>query len=381
MGGKISRCLVIAFIIVSLPAVAIFAASSNPNDMIEELKVFSKAMGAIQEAYVGDVTLRGLLYQALKGMLSSLDKFSEFIEPERFKILQIHMKGEYAGIGAILNPVDGKIFIRGVEPGKPAEKAGVRVGDLILKIDGVSIEGKDVPEVSGLLRGEADSPVTITIMRGLPPQVLDIKIIRERIEIQSIQDAKALGKAVAYFRLADWQEHTAEQVEDTLKNFKSQGIKAIIIDLRNNGGGLLEQAVELSKKFLSKGKTIVSVHSKIEVQRKEYKTEDKGKYEDLKMVVLVNENSASASEVFSGAMQDNKRAQIIGVQTYGKGSVQSVIPLDDNSGMKLTTARYATPSGRIIDKVGLAPDVLIANGEGGLDRQLLYAVEIFKDYL
>ncbi len=352
--------------------------------LIDELKLFSKAIGAIQEAYVGEVTPRGLLYQAVKGMLGSLDRFSEFIEPERFKLLQIHMRGEYAGIGAILQLVDGQVTIRAVEPGKPAAQAGLRGGDILLKIDGISLEKKAVAEVSALLRGEENTPVVLTVQRGVPPQIFDVKIIRQKIEIQAIQEPRMIGKSLAYFRLAAWQEHTASQADKVLEDLEKKGMKALIMDLRNNDGGLLTQAVALSERFLKKGEKIVSVQSKISEQRKDYVVPKKGKYTGLKLVILVNEKSASASEVFSGAMQDHRRATIVGVQTFGKGSVQSVIPLDDVSGMKLTTARYATPSGRIIDMIGLTPDHVIVNGaEGtpGADRQIMEAIAILKQYM
>jgi carboxyl-terminal processing protease len=294
------------------------------------------------------------------------------------------MRGEYAGIGAILQMVNGQVMIRALEPGKPAEKAGLLPGDIILKIDGLSLEKKEVPDVSALLRGEENTPVVLTILREHPRKVFDVKIERKKIEIQAVQDARMIGKSLAYFRLSAWQEHTASQVDKTLEDLKKQGMKAVIIDLRNNDGGLLTQAVAVAERFLPKGKKIVSVQSKIAEQRKEYFVSEKGKYINMDLAILVNEKSASASEVFSGAMQDHRRATIVGVKTFGKGSVQSVIPLDDVSAMKLTTARYATPSGRIIDMVGLTPDRVIANGpEGtpGADRQILEAIAFLKKYM
>lgn len=383
MGRKIRRYLSLVFIVLlALPLSRLLA--QEEGWLISELKLFSKALGAICEAYPGDVTPRNLLYQAVKGMLGSLDRFSEFIEPERYKLLQIQMKGEYAGIGAILQMVNEQVMIRALEPGKPAEKAGLLPGDIILKIDGVSLEKKSVGDVSSLLRGEESTPVVLTIQREAPRRIFDVKIQRQKIVIQAIQDARMIGKALAYFRLAEWQEHTAAQADEALEDLKKRGMKALVIDLRNNDGGLLTQAVALAERFLPKGKKIVSVQSKIAEQRKEYFVPENGKYDSIDIVVLVNEKSASASEVFSGAMQDHRRATIVGVKTFGKGSVQSVIPLDDVSGMKLTTARYATPSGRVIDMIGLTPDRVIANGPEGTpggDRQILEAIAILKKYM
>lgn len=383
MGRNVRRHLILVFfVLVALPLSILLA--QEDGWLVGELKLFSKAISVICEAYPGDVTPRNLLYQAVKGMLGSLDRFSEFIDPERYKLLQIHVKGEYAGIGAILQMVQGQIMIRALEPGKPAEKAGLLPGDIILKIDGVSLEKKSVGDVSSLLRGEESTPVVLTIQREAPRKIFDVKIQRQKIVIQAIQDARMIGKSLAYFRLAEWQEHTTGQADEALEKLGKSGMEALVIDLRNNDGGLLTQAVALAERFLTKGEKIVSVQSKIAEQRKEYFVPEDGKYSKIDLVILVNEKSASASEVFSGAMQDHHRATIVGVKTFGKGSVQSLIPLDDVSGMKLTTARYVTPSGRIIDMVGLTPDRVVVNGsEGtpGADRQILEAIAVLKKYM
>jgi carboxyl-terminal processing protease len=383
VGRIVRRFLISGFLLLlALPFTAAFA--EGEGWIIEELKLFSKGVGVISEAYVGDVTPRHLLYQAMKGMLGSLDRFSEFIEPERFKLLQIQIKGEYAGIGALLEMVHEQVVIKAVQPGMPAEKAGLLPGDILLKIDGVSIAKKAIGDVSALLRGDENTPVLVTLQRPPSMQVLDIKILRQKIVIQSVQDARMIGKALAYFRLSGWQDNTSSQVDQTLKDLKKKGMKALIIDLRNNDGGLLAQAVALAKRFLPKGKKIVSVKSKIPEQRKEYFVSENGNYVNIELVILVNGYSASASEVFSGAMQDHKRATLIGVKTFGKGSVQSVVPFDDVSAMKLTTARYATPSGRVIDMIGLTPDREVANspdGTPGVDRQILEAITVFKKYM
>ena len=383
MGRNIRRFLIPAFLLIlALPLTTAFA--EGEGWILEELKLFSKGIGVISEAYVGDVTPRNLLYQAMKGMLGSLDRFSEFIDPERFKLFQIQIKGEYAGIGAILHAVNGQVVIKAVEPSKPAEKAGLLAGDILLKVDGVSMEKKSPAEVAALLRGDADTPVVVTLSRPPSMQVMDVKILRQKIEIQSVQDIRMVGKSLAYFRLSGWQDHTSAQADQALKDLKKKGMKALIIDLRNNDGGLLAQAVALAERFLPKGKKIVSVKSKIAEQRKEYFVPENGNYVNIELVILVNGYSASASEVFSGAMQDHKRATLIGVKTFGKGSVQSVVPFDDASAMKLTTARYATPSGRVIDMIGLTPDRVIVNnpdGTPGVDRQILEAITFFKQYM
>jgi len=383
VGRNIRWLLITGLLLLGIfPLTALLA--QDEGGLIPELKLFSKALSAICEAYPGDVAARNLFYEAVKGMMSSLDDFSEFIDPERYKLLEIHMRGEYAGIGAILQIVQERVTVRAVEPGKPAEQAGLRAGDVILKVDGISVEKKSVAEVSALLRGTENTPVVLTVLREPAVEPFDLTVQRQKIQIPAIQDARMIGKHLAYFRLTAWQDHTIEQVDQTLKDFKENGMKALIIDLRNNDGGLLPQAVALAERFLTQGKKIVSVQSKIQEQKKEYFVAGDGEYAEIELVVLVNEKSASASEVFSAAMQDHRRAVIVGVKTFGKGSVQSVIPLDDVSGMKLTTARYLTPSGRMIDKIGLTPDRVVVNGpEGvpGMDHQTLEAIAVLKNYM
>lgn len=382
MGRRVRRFTLVLLWILAVLSLPLLHAQGDEG-LITELKLFSKAIGAIWEAYPGNLKPRELLYQAVKGMLGSLDKYSEFIDPQRYQLLQISMRGEYAGIGAILKMVGPQVAISDVEPGKPGEKAGLLANDIILKIDGISMEKKTIPDVAALLRGDANTPVVVTVLREPSHQILDIKIQRQKIEIQAIQNAHRIGKSLAYMRIAAWQENTTDQADKTLKDLKKKGMKALIIDLRNNDGGLMTQAVSLAERFLPKGKKIVSVQSKIEEQRKDYFSSYEKGSTQLPLVILVNQKTASASEVFSGALQDHRRATIVGVQTFGKGSVQSIIPLDGVSGMKLTTARYVTPTEKVIDGAGLTPDRVVENGPVGTpgeDRQLLEATSILKRY-
>lgn len=327
--------------------------------IIGELKLFSKAIGAILEAYPADLQARQMLYEAVKGMVASLDRYCEFIEPSRYELLKIHMHGEYAGIGIILESKDHFPAVREVQPGSPAQKAGLEAGDQILNINKVSMENKELMEVSGLLRGEAKESVALHLWRESAQRHLDVKIKREMIQVQSVEDVKMIAKAIGYLKIVTFHEHTAEQVRKEIHQLGKKGMRGLIIDLRNNDGGLMPQAVELAEMFLAEGRRIVSVESKIEEQRKEYVSSGKKMLPYYRLVILVNGQSASASEIFSAAMQENGRATIVGTQTYGKGSVQSVIPLDDKSAMKLTTARYLSPQGRKIDGVGIAPDVVL----------------------
>jgi len=250
-------------------------------------------------------------------------------------------------------------------------------------IDGRSVEKKTLPDISSLLRGDADVPVLLSILRPATAQTLDIKVIRKKIEIESVQDIRIVGKAVGYMRIAEFSDKTADQFERGLRSLHKNGMKALIIDLRDNDGGVMPAAVAIAELFLTKGTKIVSLSSKIEVQRKEFVSGRDQAEPFYPTVILVNERSASASEIFAAAMQDHKRAVLVGQKTFGKASVQSVIPLDTETAMKLTTARYVSPSGRIIDGQGIMPDEVIENGppgQPGSDLQIVRALILLKDY-
>lgn len=376
-------CLILLFcLVVGVSVKAAPDAAQGPGKIIEELKLFSKTLGAIHEAYVGDTNPRGLFYAAAEGMLSSLgDKYAQFFDPEKYELLQMHMRGEYAGIGVILQIVEAYPQVMDLKPDSPAAKAGVRVHDRIIEIDGTDVKNKDLPEVAKLLRGEAESDVRLFILRKKKKITITVK--REKIEIDSVQDARVVMDNIGYFRIAHFQDHTAKQVAEALNKLDNQGVKALIIDLRGNDGGLLDQAVELAGFFLPEGSRVVSVRSKIKVQQKEHLTASTYGRRNLPLAVLVDGKSASASEIFSACMQDYGRAFVIGAQTFGKASVQSVVPLDEQTAMKFTTARYLSPKGRMIDGVGIEPDEVInpATEEGVQEWELIRALNLLKKQL
>ncbi len=358
----------------------LWAQTGPALDMIEELKLFSKTLGAIMEGYAGDVQPRKMFYEAVRGMSKALDKYSEFIDPEKYELMKISMAGEYAGIGTWIKQQDGKIMIENIKPGTAAEKAELKIGDIFLRVDGVDLKDKTAAEVGAMLRGEAGTEVVIRVLRE---KEFEVKLKRETIQIDAVRDIRKVGKAIGYFQIMDFQEKTVEQADKALLDLESQGARAFIIDLRNDGGGLFNQAVALAERFLPAGSKIVSVTSKIEVQRKDYFTAGSVRVWDYPMVILVNQFSASASEVFSAAMQDNKRATLVGVKTFGKASVQSVVPLDEVSALKLTTARYVSPTGRMIDGQGLEPDIYVEDGTPDnpqAQNQIKAAITILRDY-
>lgn len=376
------RLLCFLSIVFFIPGPRTFA-QNPPSDLLEELKLFSKALGAIVEGYVGDVQPRKLYYEAVRGMAKSLDPYSEFIDPEKYELMKIGIKGEYAGIGTWIKESEGFILIEKIREGSAAEVAGLKVNDKILAVDGVMTQGKNVAEVGSMLRGEPNTNVKITIRRDAEEKIFEVTIMRETFQIEAVRDIRIVGKAIGYMQITDFQEKTTEQAEKGLEDLSKKGMKAIIIDLRNNPGGLLKQAVALASLFLDKGEKVVSVNSKIDAQKQEYSTEGAKHLYKEPMVILVNQYSASASEVFSACMQDHKRATIVGVKTYGKASVQSLIPLDDVSALKLTTARYLSPNGQHIDGVGIQPNVIVQDGAPGTEdaqNQIKAALKILKEY-
>lgn len=357
-----------------------WAQSAAAIDLIEELKLYSRALGAIMEGYAGDVEARKLFYEAVRGMTKSLDKHSEFIDPETYELMKISIAGEYAGIGTWLKEADGKIMIERVRPGTSAERAGLLAGDIVLAVDGLDLAGKTTAQAGALLRGEAGTEVLVRLFRD---KEFEVNLVRETIELESIRDVRKVGRAIGYMQIMDFQEKTVSQMDAGLADLEKQGIEALIIDLRNDGGGLMTQAVAMAERFLPAGAKIVSVNSKIEVQRKEHVASGSVRVYDYPMVILVNQFSASASEIFSAAMQDHKRATLVGVKTFGKASVQSVVPLDERSAMKLTTARYLSPNGRQIDGVGLDPDLVVEDGTPDnpqAQNQIKAAIALLKDY-
>lgn len=362
-----------------------FAEEVSPDiNVLEELKLFSKTIGLILQAYVDERKPRQLYYEAVKGMMASLDPYCLFIDKKHYELLKIDIKGEYAGIGARLELVDRFPVITEIQPDSPAEKAGLLSKDKILKIGGVSMEGEAISEVTALLRGDVDTAVMLAIFRAATNQTMDISVIRQKIEIEAVKDVRIIGKSLGYMRIADFRENTAEQTGEALKTLHAKGMKALILDLRANQGGVMPEAVELAQKFLPGGTKIVTVKSKIPEQQKEYISEAKTVEANYPIVILVDGGSASAAEIFTVSMQENGRAHVIGGKTFGKASVQSVIPLDDVTAMKMTTARYLTPTGKVIDHIGIQPNEEVQNGPPGtpgFDRQTESALTYFKKYI
>ena len=330
----------------------------------KRIKTFAESLSLVKKNYVEEVKEKDLVYGAIKGMLSSLDPHSSFMPPEVFNEMKVDTKGEFGGLGIQIGIKDKILTIIAPIEDTPAYRAGVKAGDKIIKIEDESTKDISLHDAVSKLRGKPGTAVTITIVRKGLDKPLDITIIRDIIEIKSVK-SRVIEDGIGYVKLTQFQQKTASELKKALKNLSKKEINALILDLRNNPGGLLRGAVDVTSQFLPDGKLVVYIKGR-DGKKTEFKT-DNGKHFDFPMVILVNEGSASASEIVAGAMQDWGKSIVLGTQTFGKGSVQTVIPLSDGSALRLTTARYYTPKGRTIQTTGITPDIIVKleakNGE------------------
>jgi len=325
----------------------------------EELKVFSDVLDIIEKNFVDPVDSKKLIRGAIRGMISSLDPHSAFLLPESYKDLQIETRGQFSGIGIVITLQDNVVTVISPIEGTPAYKAGIKAGDQIVKVDGDETKTMMLWEAVKKMRGKKGTSVVITIRRKELPEPIDFTIVRDVIPLESVR-SHLLKPSYGYVRITNFRENTADDVKAALKKLESgkTPLKGLIIDLRDNPGGLLDQAIKVADIFLDKG-PIVSIKGRLKTHSKIYAAHrDKDKLSHP-IVLLINEGSASASEIVAGAMQDHGRALVLGTTSFGKGSVQTVEPLRDGSGLKLTIARYYTPNGQAIQARGIIPDILV----------------------
>lgn len=350
--------------------------AQSKDDLYDQIELFGDAVSVIRNDYVSDIDSKKIIYGSLRGMLSSLDDFSSFLDPDEYKEISVEARGEFGGIGVEISLRDGIITIITPIAGTPADTAGIKPGDKIVKINGKTTKDMTLNDSVKMMRGEPGTPLILTIWREKEEKVFDIPIKRAIINVTSIKDAYLLDDKVGYVRLIEFQEKAGRELESSLKKLESQGMDALILDLRNNPGGLLDAAIEVSEKFLPKDQVIVSTKSRNQAQNAVFKSRGQMQHPQYPIIVLVNEGSASASEIVAGALRDNKRAILLGTKTFGKGSVQTVIPLKDGSAMRLTTALYYTPSGKSIMNLGVVPDVVVEQEE--LKEKKKESADIFK---
>jgi carboxyl-terminal processing protease len=357
--------------------------STSSEKLYEKIDLFGEVLEKIKKEYVDEIDQADVMDSAINGVLQSLDPYSAYMSPELFKSMQTESKGEFGGLGIEISMEAGVVKVISPISDTPAEKAGIKAGDYIVRINNEQVQGKTLMEAVKLMRGPVGSSIELTIRRKGIKKSLTFTIQRQIIEVKSVE-SKVLGnkKNIGYIKLKSFNENSDKQFIKKIKKYENQKLIGYIIDLRNNPGGLLNQAVAITDFFLEKGEIVSTRGRKISETRKFFaRTGDgiKGK----PIIVLINGGSASASEIFAGALKDHKRAIILGENSYGKGSVQSIIPLRNGGGIRLTISKYYLPSGKSISEVGVSPDIVVEEQnqfelDSEKDNQLKYAVKLFQ---
>jgi carboxyl-terminal processing protease len=356
---------------------------ANENDIYKKIDLFGEVLEKINEEYVDEINQSDSMDSAINGLLQSLDPYSAYMSPEIFNEMQTETSGEFGGLGIEVGMEAGVVKVISPIDDTPASRAGLKAGDYIVKIENTQVQGKSLSEAVDLMRGPVGSSIELTVRRRGEKKALTFNITREIIKIQSVK-ADLLENDIGYIRLTSFNENSGEQIENKIEELeRNQNINAYILDLRNNPGGLLSQAIRISDFFLDNGE-IVSTKSRQPSENRKWFAK-KGDLTDGKtLIVLINYGSASASEIVAGALKDHKRAIILGENSFGKGSVQSIIPLKNKGAIRLTVAKYYLPSGKSISEVGVSPDIeIVEEGEefkikSETDNQLNYAIKLLK---
>jgi len=335
----------------------------SKDDLYKQVELFSDSLAIIQEDYVDETKPKDLIYGALKGMLSSLDPHSQFMDPDTYNELKVDTEGKFGGIGIEITVKDSLLTVVTPIEDTPAWKAGIKTGDRIVKINDELTRDMTLTEAVKKMRGKPGDAVTLIILRESEKKILEFKIVRDIIKIKDIKEARILEDGIGYIRLIEFRENTPQDINAVLERLKKEGMNAFILDLRNNPGGLLDVAVKVSEKFIERGKLVVYTKGRKPSQNLQLFSREPNPILDIPVVVLINEGSASGSEIVAGCLQDYKRAIIVGTKSFGKGSVQTVIPLGDGSALRLTTSKYFTPSGKVIHGKGVMPDIQVEEGK------------------
>ena len=355
---KASIAIIIILPLLFVGTHTVHALSDDMEATYKNLEVFSNVLSIIQQNYVDDVDTQQTIEGAIRGMLGSLDPHSSYLKPDDFKELQVETKGSFSGIGIEITVKDDMLTVVSPIEDTPAFKAGIEAGDRIVKIEGESTKDMSLVEAVKILRGQKGTSVTITIHREGWTDLKDFTIVRDVIPIVSVRSSM-LEPGYGYIRVTNFQRNTAQDLQKNLDDLLQEGaLKGLVLDLRNNPGGLLDASVKVSDLFLDEG-IIVSTKGRLKDQNMEFMAHSGGTQYDFPIVLLINGGTASASEIVAGALQDHKRALILGTQSFGKGSVQTIIPMADGAGLRLTTARYYTPNGTSIQATGISPDVFV----------------------
>ena len=357
--------------------------SSAENNVYQKIDLFGEVLEKINKEYVDEIDQSESMDSAINGLLQSLDPYSAYMSPEIFNEMQTETSGEFGGLGIEVGMESGVVKVISPIDNTPASKAGIKAGDYIIKINDEQVQGKSLSEAVDLMRGPVGSSINLTVRRVGQKKALKFNIVREIIEIKSVK-TELLKKDVGYIRLTSFNENSSEQIKDQIKKFeKNQNVSSYILDLRNNPGGLLSQAIKISDFFLDNGE-IVSTKSRKPSENRKWFAKNGDLINGKTLLVLINYGSASASEIVAGALKDHKRAIILGENSYGKGSVQSIIPLRNNGALRLTVAKYYLPSGKSISEVGVSPDIEINEDSDAFriktdtDNQLSYALKLLN---
>jgi len=379
--------IIIATFLVSLLFVSSpnYVKSKNTNELYEKIDLFSEVLQTIKQEYVDEVDQAEVMDSAINGVLQSLDPYSAYMSPKSFEGMQTDTKGEFGGLGIEIGMESGVVKVISPIDDTPAAKAGIKAGDYIVRINNEQVQGKTLTEAVELMRGPVGSEITLTVRRRNERKALEFKIKRAIIKVRSVE-AKILGtkNEVGYLRLKSFNENSDEQLLKHIKKFeKDNKLNGYILDLRNNPGGLLTQAISITDFFLEDGE-IVSTKGRRTNETRRFFSRKGDEIHGKPLIVIINNGSASASEIVSGALKDHKRAIILGEHSYGKGSVQSIIPLKNGGGIRLTISKYYLPSGKSISDVGVMPDIFVEETGDNFrintetDNQLDYAVKLLK---
>jgi len=351
--------LFLLFSLVIINSKAIQGVAEKGNEIYEQIKLLSEVFVLVRDNYVEPVDPKKLIYGACEGMVNKLDPFSQFMDPQAHEMMKSETEGKFGGLGIRIAIQEGRLTVVTPLPRTPAYELGILPGDKIMKIEGKDTKDITLSEAVNLLRGKPGTEVTISIFREGEKDLIDFTITRAVVKIESVPDAKMLTDKIGYIELTEFSKEAPDEFDKVWKKLRKQGMESLILDLRYNPGGLLTTAVEICKNFIGDKKLIVYTRGRSEEQVIKFFAERKTKHEKVPLVILVNKGSASGSEIVAGCVQDWKRGIVLGEKTFGKASVQSLMPLSDGSGLRLTTAKYYTPNGRLIHEVGITPDIVV----------------------
>jgi carboxyl-terminal processing protease len=358
--GRISKVWLTGFVVTATLVLGVvigkgWEKTGHASESYEELKAFAEVLTQVKKHYVEETPTKDLVYGAVRGMLATLDPHSSYMTPDMYKEMQVETRGEFGGLGIQIGVKNHRITVIAPIEDTPAFAAGIESGDVITKVDEMPTKDLTLMEAVQKMRGHKGTKVTLTVEREGATTPLQFTLVRDTIKIQSVR-SRVLEERIGYVRISQFQEATAEDLATKLSELKEKNVQGLILDLRNNPGGLLSAAVGVSEQFLESDKLVVSIKGR-DGRKDEYRARLQSEHYEYPMIILVNQGSASASEIVAAAMQDWGKAVIIGKTTFGKGSVQTILPLSDGSGLRLTTAKYYTPRGESIHNVGVKPDI------------------------